>query len=160
MFTEFVDSVNHLPAPALDGASLLREVARVYVRAQRQAVACCGPHSTARCHVLGELSRSGPLRLTALAARLDADKSWTSRTVAAMVEEGLLSTGRTEGDARVVQVALTPAGRACWRRIDAAIRRHAGDVFGRLSAAEQREVRQGLALLQRALAAAPSRRRA
>jgi DNA-binding MarR family transcriptional regulator len=153
MFTALVDSVNHhLASGHDDGPSLLRDVARVYVRAQRQAVARCGPHSTARCHVLGELARGGPLRLTALAARLDADKSWTSRTVTAMAAEGLLSAGRTEGDGRVVQVALTPAGRACWERIDAAIRRHAGAVFERLSAAEQQEVRRGLASLQRALA--------
>ena len=146
-----VDSVNHLP-PGVDGAFLLRDVTRLYVRAQRQTVACCGPQSTARCHVLGELDRGGPLRLTDLAARLDADKSWTSRTVTAMVEEGLLSCGGTAQDARVVQVALTRSGRARWRRMDAALRRHAEAALSRLSVKERRVVRHGLALLRDLLA--------
>jgi len=145
-----VDSVNHLP-PDLDGGSLLRDVTRLYARAQRQTVACCGPHSAARCHVLGELARSGPLRLTELAARLDADKSWTSRTVAAMVEEGLLSCSGTAGDGRVVEVSLTRTGRKRWRRMDAARRRHAEGAFSKLSGEERRIVQRGLALLRDAL---------
>ncbi len=142
-----VDSVNHLP-PEFDGASLLRDVTRLYVRAQRQTVACCGPQSTARCHVLGELARSGPLRLTGLAARLDADKSWTSRTVAAMVEDGLLSCGGADEDGRVVQVSLTRGGRQRWRRMDGALRRHAEAALSRLSTEERRIVQHGLALLR------------
>jgi DNA-binding MarR family transcriptional regulator len=92
------------------------------------------------------------LRLTELAARLDADKSWTSRTVAAMVEEGLLACAGAEEDARVVQVAVTRAGRARWRRMDAALRRHAEAALSRLSAKERRVVHHGLALLRDILA--------
>ncbi len=146
-----MDSVNYR-GPGPDGATLLREVTRRWVRAQRDTVACCGPQSTARCHVLGELARSGPLRLTELAARLGADKSWTSRTVAAMAGEGLLLCGGAAEDARVVQVALTAAGRARWRRMDAALRRHAKRALSSLSAEERRTVHRGLALLQKALA--------
>ena len=145
-----MDSVNHIPSQS-DGASLLREVTRLYVRAQRQTVACCGPQSIARCHVLGELARSGPLRLTDLAARLDTDKSWTSRTVAAMVADGLLHCRSAEGDARVVQVALTRSGRARWERMDAALRRQAEAALSQLSVEEQRVVQRGLALLHQAL---------
>jgi putative acetyltransferase len=130
---------------------LLRDVTRLYVRAQRNTVACCGPQSTARCHVLGELARSGSLRLTELAARLDADKSWTSRTVAAMAEEGLLSSSGTEADARVVQVELTPAGRRRWQGMDSALRRHAVGALSRLSAEDRQVVYRGLALLREVL---------
>lgn len=144
-----------------DGASLLREVTRLYVRAQRETVACCGPHSTARCHVLGELARSGPLRLTQLASRLDADKSWTSRTVAAMVAEGLLACAGAEGDGRAVNVELTRAGLARWMKMDAALRRHAEKALERLPARDRRAVHRGLALLRKALeldGSAPSSR--
>ena len=142
-----MDSVNQL-AQERDGVSLLRDVTRMYVRAQRQTVACCGPQSTARCHVLGELARSGPLRLTELAALLDADKSWTSRTVGAMTREGLLSCGDEEDDARAVQIELTKAGRVHWLRMDAALRRHAEGALSRLSAQELRIVHEGLELLR------------
>jgi DNA-binding MarR family transcriptional regulator len=145
-----VDSVNHRPA-GLDGASLLRDVTRLYVRAQRQTVACCGPQSTARCHVLAELARSGPLRLTELASRLDVDKSWASRTVAAMVEEGLLSCTGADGDGRVLQVSVTRVGRERWRRMDAALRRHAEEALSKLSAEERWIVQRGLALLREVL---------
>ena len=123
----------------------------MYVRAQRQTVACCGPQSTARCHILGELARSGPLRLTVLAALLDADKSWTSRTVVAMSAEGLLSRVGTKADARVVEVALTQAGRKRWQKMDAALRRQAEGALSKLSPGERRIVHRGLALLRRVL---------
>ncbi len=142
-----MDSVNHLD----DGASLLRDVTRLYTRAQRETVACCSAHSAARCHVLGELSRSGPLRLTELAARLDADKSWTSRTVAAMTAEGLLSCGGMEEDARVVRIELTRAGRASWAKMDAALRQHAEGALAKLSVEERRIVHHGLKLLRQVL---------
>jgi DNA-binding MarR family transcriptional regulator len=146
-----VDSVNQMGSEG-DGAALLRDVTRLYIRAQRQTVACCGPQSTARCHVLGELARGGPLRLTDLAARLDVDKSWASRTVAAMAEEGLVACGCAQEDARAIQLDLTRAGRAHWKKLDGALRRHADEMLRTLSQAERRTVRQGLALLRRLLA--------
>ncbi len=144
-----MDSVNYPTEP--DGPSLLREVTRLYVRAQRDAVACCGPQSTARCHVLGELARSGPLRLTELALRLDADKSWTSRTVASMSAEGLVSCTGAEGDGRVLNVELTGAGRVRWEKMDGALRRHAEGALGGLSREDRQVVERGLALLRQVL---------
>ncbi len=52
----------------------------------------------------------------------------------------------------MVQVALTAAGRVRWRRMDAALRRHAERALSSLSAEERRIVHRGLALLQKALA--------
>ena len=144
-----MDSVNYRARP--DGPALLREVTRLYVRAQRDTVACCGPQSTARCHVLGELARSGPLRLTELALRLDADKSWTSRTIASMSGEGLVSCASAEGDGRVLNVELTSSGRERWEKMDAALRRHAEEALGRLSPEDRRLVERGLALLRQVL---------
>lgn len=144
-----VDSVNY--RSRADGPALLREVTRLYVRAQRETVACCGPQSTARCHVLGELARSGPLRLTELALRLDADKSWTSRTVASMAAEGLVACAGAPSDGRVVIVELTRGGRVRWEKMDAALRRHAEEALGTLSVEDRRVVVRGLALLRDAL---------
>jgi DNA-binding MarR family transcriptional regulator len=145
-----VDSVNHRRPPLDDGA-LLREVTRLYARAQRETVACCGARTAARCHVLGELARSGPLRLTELARRVGADKSWTSRTVSSMAAEGLLACVGSEGDGRVVNVELTRAGRATWEKMDAALRRHAQGALERLPPRDRALVQRALVLLRQVL---------
>lgn len=145
-----MDSVNYRPS-VLDGATLLRDVTRLYVRAQRDTVACCGARTTARCHVLGELARSGPLRLTDLAKGLGADKSWTSRAVASMTAEGLLACVSAERDARVVHVKLTKKGEKTWHAMDAALRQHARGALERLAPDDRVVVQRALLLLRQVL---------
>ena len=145
-----MDSVNHR-RPSPDDGALLREVTRLYARAQRETIACCGARTAARCHVLGELARSGPLRLTELSRRLGADKSWTSRTVSSMAAEGLLACVGSEGDGRVVNVGLTRAGTATWEKMDAALRRHAQGALERLPPRDRALVQRALVLLRQVL---------
>ncbi|HEV8691448.1 MAG TPA: MarR family transcriptional regulator, partial [Ideonella sp.] len=76
-------------AQVLSG-SLLREVARLYTRAQRVVADCCRTTST-QCHLLTELARSGPLPLSELGTRVCLEKSWVSRAVDAMVERGVVT---------------------------------------------------------------------
>src|SRR6266496_895839 len=94
---------------------LLRDVARLHVRAQREQVSCCGT-TLAQCHILTELGRSGPLPLTGLGRRLGLHKGWISRAVATLVAEGLLERGGLARDERVVMLSLTRSGE---RRVDA-----------------------------------------
>ena len=145
-----MDSVNYRHAP-LDASTLLRDVTRLYVRAQRDTVACCGPGTAARCHVLGELARSGPLRLTDLATQLGANKSWTSRAVASMTAEGLLACVSSDGDGRIVNVKLTRRGEKTWHEMDVALRRHAQEALERLTPDDRVLVQRALALLREVL---------
>ena len=130
--------------------ALLREVARLHVRAQREQVACCGT-TLAQCHILTELGRTGPLPLTGLGRRLGLHKGWVSRAVATLVAEGLLERGGVDGDERVVVLSLSRAGR---RRLDAlngTLNRHAGKVLGRIAASERGAVHRALELVRTAL---------
>ena len=130
--------------------ALLRDVARLHVRAQREQVSCCGT-TLAQCHILTELARAGPLPLTGLGRRLGLHKGWISRAVATLVADGLLERGGVDGDERVVVLSLSPAGQ---RRVDAlnrTLNRHAANVLGRIAPSERERVHRALALVQTAL---------
>jgi len=139
------------PGDALETAgALLRDVARLHVRAQREQVACCGT-TVAQCHLLTELDRAGPLGLTELGRRLGLHKGWISRGVAALVDEGLVERSGTGGDERVVVVALSRAGQRRVVALNKALNRHAAKVLGRIAAPERALVHHALALVRAAL---------
>lgn len=88
---------------------LLREVARLHSRAKRVVADCCRTIST-QCHLLTELSRSGPLPLSELGTRGLLEKRWVSRAVDAMVERGLVTKVPNPSGARIWLVTLTDNG--------------------------------------------------
>lgn len=130
--------------------TLLREVARLHVRAQREQVACCGT-TVAQCHVLTELGRRSPLAMSALVRRLGLDKGWISRAVAALVEGGLVARSRDGADGRVVVLGLTRAGRRRVRELNRSLDRQAARVLGRISGSDRAQVHRALELTRRAL---------
>jgi len=130
--------------------ALLREVARLHVRAQRERVACCGT-TVAQCHVLTELGRRGPLAMTALVRGLGLDKGWISRGVAGLVEQGLLARARDGADGRVVVVALTQAGQKRVRDLNRTLDRQAARVLGRIPRLDRAQVHRALELVRRSL---------
>lgn len=130
--------------------ALLREVARLHVRAQREQVTCCGT-TVAQCHVLTELGRGGPLAMTALVRRLGLDKGWISRAVAALAGEGLLSRSRDGADGRVVVVGLTRSGRKRLGGVNRTLDRQAARVLGRISRPDRAQVKRTLELVRKAL---------
>ncbi len=132
--------------------ALLRDVARLHVRAQREQVACCGT-TVAQCHVLTELDRAGPQPLTGLGRRLGLHKGWVSRAVASLVEAGLVVRTGREGDGRVVMLSLSRAGERRVQALDRALDRQAGQVLARIAPAERPRVHRALALVRDALRA-------
>src|SRR5687767_10099695 len=100
--------------------SLLREVARMYSRAQRVVADCCRTTST-QCHLLTELERSGPLPLSELGSRVMLEKSWVSRAVDAMVARGLVTKEPNPLDARSWLVTLTADGERTVRELSATL---------------------------------------
>jgi DNA-binding MarR family transcriptional regulator len=92
-------------------SALLREVARLYLRLQRSCVAACGDTSSTQCFILGEVYRCGSITQADLGRRLALDKSWTSRAVEALVQEGLLIKESAPEDRRAVVISLLKAGK-------------------------------------------------
>ena len=136
--------------PSAPAGSLLREVARLYTRAQRVVADCCRTTST-QCHLLTELGRSGPLPLSELGTRVCLEKSWVSRAVDAMVERGMVTKEPNPTDARSWLVTLTAEGERTVKELNRTLDEHAGHLLGALSERERAAVEHSLLLLMKAL---------
>jgi DNA-binding MarR family transcriptional regulator len=134
-------------APA---GSVLREVARLYTRAQRVVADCCRTTNT-QCHLLTELGRSGPLTVSELGTRVCLEKSWVSRAVDAMVERGLVTKEPNPADARSWLVTLTAEGERTVKELNRTLDEHADHLLGALSERERAAVEHSLMLLMKAL---------
>ncbi|MFC4276262.1 MarR family winged helix-turn-helix transcriptional regulator [Achromobacter aloeverae] len=62
--------------------------------------------------IMGLLGTSAPMALNAVAKEANIDKSQASRTVADMIERGLVRRSADEADGRGIRLALTDKGRA------------------------------------------------
>lgn len=138
-----------IPKAQLPG-ELLREVARLYTRAQRAVAECCRTSST-QCHLLVELGRSGPLPLNGIGARLSLEKSWVSRAVDGLAERGWATKEPNPLDARSWLVTLTADGEDRVRELNATLDTHAARVLEHLSERDRASVEKSLLLLLKAL---------
>ena len=127
-------------------AAMLREVARLHVRAQRTTLACEGASATT-CTILTELGREASMTLAQLARRLRLDKSWTSRAIDQLVENGLVAKGAGDGDRRTIALSLTRAGRTEHRRIEGLLNEQVARVIARVPASQRVAVSRALLAL-------------
>ncbi|MEW5878924.1 MAG: MarR family transcriptional regulator [Pseudomonadota bacterium] len=139
-------------SPANCCGDLLREVTRLYARAQREVADCCGTTST-QCHILIELGRAGELTPGELGRRLRLEKSWISRALDSLVDAGIVAKRAHADDARSRVVALTAKGRKRFQELNATLDAQAERVLAALSPEERAIVDRALALLLRALRA-------
>lgn len=135
--------------------SLLREVARLYTRAQRVVADCCRTTST-QCHLLTELGRAGPLPLSELGTRVSLEKSWVSRAVEAMAARGLVTKEPNPQDARSWLVTLTADGERTVRELNQTLDDHAETLLARLSPGQREAVETSLLTLLKALRQDPA----
>jgi DNA-binding MarR family transcriptional regulator len=112
----------------LDG---LRHVVRTLREASREAERTVGL-SAAQLFVLHRLAGGGPLSVNDLAARTFTHQSSVSVVVAKLARRGLVARARAEGDARRLEISLTPAGRAVLSRAPAATQERLIDALARL----------------------------
>jgi DNA-binding MarR family transcriptional regulator len=132
-----------------DTALMLREVARLHVRAQRESLACDGARTT-ECTILTELGRAPAMTLARLSRRLRIDKGWTSRAVDQLLEEGLVEKAPDSSDRRTFTISLTRAGRERHSRLEAILNAQVARVIDRVPRAERAGVRRALRALNEA----------
>ena len=142
-------ATNQIAAASDDGAALLREVARLHVRAQRSTLACDGA-STTTCTILTELGRESSMTLAQLARRLRLDKGWTSRAIDQLVDQGLVDKVAGDGDRRTIALSLTRRGRAEHQRVESILNDQVARVIGRIPGAQRAAVARALALVHEA----------
>ncbi|HEY9102315.1 bifunctional helix-turn-helix transcriptional regulator/GNAT family N-acetyltransferase [Chitinimonas sp.] len=135
---------------------LLREVARIYVRAQRTQAACRDGASTVQCHVMTELLRQERMSQQALCSQLDLDKGWISRAVDALVSDGTICKTPNADDKRSAWLSLSPTGVERARRLNEDLNTHADQVLAKLPAAQHGVIRESLALLLQSLQSSPA----
>ena len=131
----------------------LREVARLYVDAQRQGAACCSGTTQTQCIFITEIGWAGQMTLMELANRLGFDKSWTSRVVDGLVAAGLLCKTPSPEDRRSVRISLSPQGHQRHAELNAMLNTHAERVMHRIPAEKRDAVHEALDLLRAALRA-------
>jgi DNA-binding MarR family transcriptional regulator len=130
---------------------ILREVTRLYLRQQRDAVACCDGTSVTQCWIVTELGRNGAMTLGDLAAAVGFDKSWTSRTVDSLVAAGVLAKDTDANDARRIRITLTRKGKKRYAALSDSLNAHARGVLARIRRKQRRRVEEALAALHEAL---------
>lgn len=131
--------------------ALLREVARLYVRAQRAQASCGDGASTVQCHVLTELARHDDLTLQGLVQRLGLDKAWLSRAVDALVEDGAVVKSANPQDRRSVNLNLTRRGRGRAQKLELGLNGHAGKLMEAIPQERHAQIQESLQLLLGAL---------
>jgi DNA-binding MarR family transcriptional regulator len=126
--------------------ALLRELARLHVRAQRATLACNEASGTA-CTILTELGRAPSMTLAELSRRLRLDKGWTSRAVDQLVGEGLVDKAAGQRDRRTIALSVTRAGRAEHRRLERLLDADVARVIDRVAPRDHAAVERALRLL-------------
>jgi DNA-binding MarR family transcriptional regulator len=133
--------------------ALLREVARLHTHLQRANVACCAGTTVTQCTVLTELGRSGPITLAALSRRIGFDKSWTSRAVEHLFQDGLIEKVPSQTDHRTVRLSLTAVGEQRVQDLNGTLNGLAEHVMERIPVSEHEGIQRALTLLLVALQA-------
>lgn len=133
--------------------ALLREVARLHTHLQRTNVACCAGTTVTQCTVLTELGHSGPVPLAELSRRIGFDKSWTSRAVEHLVQDGLIEKVPSQADHRMVRLSLTAVGEQRVRDLNRTLNGLSERVMERIPVSEHEGVERSLTLLLTALQA-------
>ena len=131
--------------------AILRETARLHLQLQRLAVAGCDQTTSTQCFIISELGRTGTLTLADLARRVGLDKSWTSRAVESLVQEGLIAKVQSDEDRRLVHLSLTEAGHQRFENLNAVLDTQAERVLNRIDAIQQPQIFEVLRLIRDAL---------
>lgn len=88
--------------------------------------------------VIGSLALNAPLSLQQISHRFDLDKGQSSRTVAGLLERGLVHRAVNGDDRRSLLLSLTPAGWRLYRSIAKRARARSERLLGCLAAGERR----------------------
>lgn len=131
--------------------ALLRETARLHLQLQRLAVAGCDQTTSTQCFIISELGRNGTLTLADLARRVGLDKSWTSRAVESLAQDGLIAKVQSDEDRRTVLLSLTEAGQQRFENLNTVLDTQAERVLNRIDAIQQPQIFEALRLIRDAL---------
>jgi DNA-binding MarR family transcriptional regulator len=132
-----------MPVPS--DAELLQQTILFFMIEQKRVLARHVPITQAR--MLSALLRNGPISQVELGRRMGLEKSWISRAVDKLVEQGWVVRSQNEQDRRAFDLELTPQGLAQARLLHADLEAHAKSVLERLEPEARVTVMQAMRLL-------------
>lgn len=119
---------------------------------------CGEPVPVAEAHALMDLAADGPLNHGEVAARLRLEKSTVSRLVRQLERRKWIRRAPAAHDGRIIQIQLTPAGKAAARRLADARHSKFDDLLAALPKQKRASVLEAMGILIRAMDDARARR--
>lgn len=135
--------------PSASDANVIRDAMRLFIGEQRRVLADQGVPAQGRLLVM--LLRRGTVTQAEFGRLLGLEKSWVSRSVDKLVEQGWVERSVLPADRRNLQLQLTPTGKQAAREVDNRMSKHALSVLDRVPAAERQAVLDALQVLVVAL---------
>ncbi|MEC5397842.1 MarR family winged helix-turn-helix transcriptional regulator [Uliginosibacterium sp. H1] len=132
--------------PRQPDSALLRETMILFEVSQRRLLLGLGSLTPNRLLIV--LMRKGALTPTDLVRITGLEKSWISRAVDGLVEEGFVQKAPSATDRRSVRLTLTDAGLAQAQRVDAALEDNSRSLLAALDTEQRRALIAALAPLR------------
>lgn len=119
---------------------------------------CGEPVPVGEAHALMDLAVDGPLNHGELAARLRLEKSTVSRLVRQLEKRKWIKRTSVAHDRRIIQIQLTPAGKAAARRLADARHSKFDDLLAAVPKQKRDSILEAMSILVRAMDDARGRR--
>jgi DNA-binding MarR family transcriptional regulator/GNAT superfamily N-acetyltransferase len=114
------------------------------------------PFSLTEVRILYEIAHRAPPTASGIGRALGLDAGYLSRLIRRFVTHGLVRPRPSTTDARQTLLALTPKGRRTMAQLEARSNREVATLLGRLPAADQRQLLQSMATIERLLDPSPA----
>jgi DNA-binding MarR family transcriptional regulator len=131
--------------------AVLRDVVRLFGQAQRVMTSCCTEATSKECEALMLIVRHEGLTVQAFAEHMGLEKTWASRLLVRMEQDGLIQRVVNPADSRSLLIELTAKGRAEQRKLSASLDENAINLLGCVPEAERANVERALLHLRDAL---------
>lgn len=136
---------------AQEADAVLRDVVRLFIQAQRELTSCCTSATTKQCEALLLIARKDGLTVQAFAEQMGLEKTWASRLLVRMEQDGLIRRVPNPEDNRSLLLELTAKGKSERRKLSDELDENAVNVLRCVPAAERANVERALLHLRQAL---------
>jgi DNA-binding MarR family transcriptional regulator len=126
--------------------AVLRDVVRLFGQAQRVMTSCCTEATSKECEALMLIVRHEGLTVQAFAEHMGLEKTWASRLLVRMEQDGLIQRVVNPADSRSLLIELTAKG-----KLATSLDENAVNLLGCVPEAERANVERALRLLRDAL---------
>jgi DNA-binding MarR family transcriptional regulator len=138
---------------AQNADAVLRDVVRLFTQAQREMTSCCSEATSKECEALMLIVGREDLTVQAFAEQMRLEKTWASRLLVRMEQDGLIQRVENPADSRSLLIKVTPKGRKEQAKLAESLNDHAVNLLGCVPAAERANVERALVHLRDALSA-------